>query len=381
MLVCMTYMQYVSYHPLNAIAPGEIIWKHSENPSPGSNEAYGIARDSTGIYLVGYDNAPGGSDTRWRIEKRTLTTGSLIWTRTENPSTGGNVADGVAVDSTGVYVVGYDFAPGDFEWRIEKRSLTDGALIWVQTSNPSKGGAFAISVAVDSTGVYIVGLDSVPGNFEWRMEKRSLTTGAMIWARTENPSPGFNEALHVAVDSSGIYVVGGDSIPGNFEWRLEKRTLATGSVIWTHTENPSNGDNEADGATVDSTAVYVVGYDNVPGGPIFEWRIEKRNLTTGSVIWTRTSNSHTADSEAEGVAVDSTGIYVVGYLNGPADYKWGIEKLTLDTGSIIWAQIENPSPGNDSPFGVVVDSSGIYIVGIDQIPGNLEWRIEKRTLS
>ena len=135
----------------------------------------------------------------------------------------------------------------------------------------------------------------------------------------------------------------------------------------------------ADGVAVDSTGIYVVGYDFVPGN--FEWRIEKRDLTTGSMIWIRTSNSHTADSEAESVAVDSTGVYVVGYLNGPADYEWGIEKLNPTTGSIIWTRIENPSPGNDAAFGVVVDSTGIYIVGIDQVPGNLEWRIEKRTLN
>ena len=58
LLLGMIYMQYVGTHPLNAISPGALIWKVSENPSPGPDEAYGVARDSTGIYVVGYDNVP-----------------------------------------------------------------------------------------------------------------------------------------------------------------------------------------------------------------------------------------------------------------------------------------------------------------------------------
>ena len=115
MIVTMTYMQYVGLHTSNAMTSGAIIWKQTRNPSVGPDEAYGVAVDSTGIYVVGYDNVLGGYDYRWRIEKRSLTDGSVIWSQTENPSKGDNTADGVAVDSTGVYVVGYDYVPGNFE--------------------------------------------------------------------------------------------------------------------------------------------------------------------------------------------------------------------------------------------------------------------------
>jgi len=30
-------------------------------------------------------------------------------------------------------------------------------------------------VAADSTGIYVVGDDSVPGNYQWRIEKRQIT--------------------------------------------------------------------------------------------------------------------------------------------------------------------------------------------------------------
>jgi hypothetical protein len=99
--------------------------------------AYSVAVDSTGIYVVGYDSSPGNS--QWRIEKRSLNDGSLIWSVTSNPSSGSDSANSVAVDSTGIYVVGYDYAPGNYQWRIEKRNLNDGSLIWSITSNPSSG--------------------------------------------------------------------------------------------------------------------------------------------------------------------------------------------------------------------------------------------------
>jgi hypothetical protein len=74
------------------------------------------------------------------------------------------LAYSVAVDSTGIYVVGYDRIPGNWEWRIEKRNLNDGSLIWSVTSNPSSGDDSAYSVAVDSTGIYVVGYDKIPGD-------------------------------------------------------------------------------------------------------------------------------------------------------------------------------------------------------------------------
>jgi len=149
----------------------------------------------------------------------------LIWSQVSNPSGGSDIPAGVAVDSTGIYVVGQDAVPGNNEWRMEKRSLTSGALIWLQVSNQSDGHAFAYEVAADSTGIYVVGGDSIPGNYQWRIEKRSLTDGALIWSRTSDPSGYSDIANGVAVDSSGVYVVGHDSVPGNYQWRIEKRQI------------------------------------------------------------------------------------------------------------------------------------------------------------
>ena len=135
---------------------------------------------------------------------------------------------------------------------VKVAAVSPGGIIWSKTSNPSSGNDIANSVAVDGSGVYVVDTDNSPGNWEWRIEKRSLTDGSLIagfgtgGVVTENPSTNYNdEAMAVAVDSSGMYVVGYDSVgPSDCEWRIEKRSLTTGSLIGTFgsggiiTENP-----------------------------------------------------------------------------------------------------------------------------------------------
>jgi len=85
-----------------------------------------------------------------------------------------------------MYVVGVDESPGpgsgNYQWRIEKRSLTDGSLVagfgagGVVTINPSTGFDMAWGIAIDSTAMYVVGYDESPGpgsgNYQWRIEKR-----------------------------------------------------------------------------------------------------------------------------------------------------------------------------------------------------------------
>jgi len=176
---------------------------------------------------------------------QTVPSGQIIWSQNSNPIGGYNYAEDVAVDTSGIYVVGSDQSPGNSEWRIEKRGLTNGSLIstfgsgGVVTSNPSDVGDRALGVAVDASGVYIVGYDQSLGNLEWRIEKRALTDGSLIWSQTENPSLQYDVAHGVAVDGSGVYIVGWDFIPGSYEWRMEKRNLGIPASKLVVTVSPS----------------------------------------------------------------------------------------------------------------------------------------------
>src|SRR3972149_8794766 len=103
-----------------------------------------------------------------------------------------------------------------------------GDVMWTQASNPSSYGDWADAVAVDGSGVYVVGSDQYPGpgNDRWRIEKRRLTTGSVLWTKTSNPSSSVDEALAVAVDGSGVYIVGFDEYLGccsGWHWCLHGR--------------------------------------------------------------------------------------------------------------------------------------------------------------
>ena len=84
--------------------------------------------------------------------------GDLVWAQHENIiSNRDDYFRDVAVDGSGIYVVGLVFHAGtDSEWRVEKRSLTTGAIIWFQSENIAGDLDFPYSVAVDASGVYVV---------------------------------------------------------------------------------------------------------------------------------------------------------------------------------------------------------------------------------
>lgn len=371
---------------------GDLIWIQTSNPSDQSDLAYAVAVDGSGIYVVGYDYPPSIPQFEWRIEKRNLANGSLVWVQTSDPSSGNDGAYDVAVDSSGIYVVGTDTSPGpgsgNSQWRIEKRKLTDGSLIWNQTNNPSPISDSALGVAVDSSGVYIVGSDNSPGlaDYQWRIEKRNLADGSLIWSQTSDPSTSADSAYDVAVDATGAYVVGYDNAAGNHEWRIEKRNLTDGSLLWSQTSNPTAGFNVAEAVAVDGSGVYVVGYETPAGSSDHMWRMEQRDLTTGTLIWQQTNNPSGGRDYAHAVAVDISGIYVAGTdkPTSEAESEWRIEKRSRADGTLIpsfgagGVIQEDISGGDDSAYGTAVDSTGIYIVGYDNAPGKHEWRIEKR---
>jgi len=392
---------------VSGFGPGGVA---TSNPSTGSDMAYSIAIDSTAMYVVGRDESPGNE--QWRIEKRGLTDGSLVpafgtgGVVTGNLSTDSDGAVAIAIDSTAMYVVGYDSSPGNAQWRIEKRSLTDGSLVpgfgtgGVVTSNSSTGGDYANAITIDSTAMYVVGSDFSPGNWQWRIEKRSLTDGSLVpgfgtgGVVTSNPSTVIDDAYAIAIDSTAMYVVGIDTSPGNGQWRIEKRSLTDGSLVsgfgtgGVVTVNPGTGNDAAYAIAIDTTAMYVVGWDESPGN--YQWRIEKRSLTDGSLVsgfgtgGVVTVNPSTGSDAAQGIAIDTTAMYVVGCDESPGNVQWRIEKRGLTDGSLVpgfgtgGVATNNPSTGSDLAYSIAIDSTAMYVVGWDESPGNGQWRIEKR---
>jgi hypothetical protein len=380
------------------------------NPSTGSDYARSLAIDTQYVYIAGEDRAPGNY--QWRIEKRNKISGELV---TEfdtdgivesNPSTGSDSAYSIAVDCDYIYIAGYDYSGGDYQWRVEKRNKHTGMLVsafdsdGIINSDPSTSSDYAYTLSIDQKYIYIAGQDNSPGNPQIRVEKRDKTTGALVASFgtsgvvTSNPSSSTDSTRSITVDSNYLYIAANDYSLGNNQWRIEKRDKITGALITAFDSdgvvlsNPSVNADYTQSITVDSDYIYVAGSDYSPGN--YQWHIEKRDKTTGALVTAfdtdgiLVNNPSTGFDSAFSIDVDSENIYVTGYDNTQTNYQWRIEKRDKTTGALVTdfdtdGVVEsNPSASTDYPYYIVVDSDDLFIAGFDRIHGNYQWRVEKR---
>ena len=365
------------------------------DPSPNVEYAYSVAVDSVFIYVAGFDNSPG--DDQWRIEKRDIKTGELAplfdgdGVVESNPSSYNEYARSIAVDLSYIYVAGHDYSPGDYQWRIEKRNKMTGELVLgfdgdgVVESNPSVDGDRAQSIAVDSEYIYVAGYDSSPGSYQWRIEKRDKTTGALVTAFDgdgvvqNDPSIDPDAATSLTIDSDYIYIAGYDKSPGDVQWRIEKRDINTGALVPAFDGdgvvqiNPSVQKEYPQSIVVESGYIYVGGGDWSPGDT--QWRIEKRDKVTGALVpafdgdGVVESNPSIDDDSVYSMAVDSSYVYITGQDRSSGNDQWRIEKRDIITGALVPAfdgdgVVEsNPSIGNDVIYSAAVDSDHVYVAG------------------
>jgi hypothetical protein len=251
-----------------------------------------------------------------------------------------------------MYVVGQDDA--GFHWRMEKRRLSDGALCTAANCGTQFGtGGVAIgdtatevanAIAVDSTYLYVAGLTSGGTANDWRVEKRLLTTGALVSGfgtsgGADSGIGGTSGAQDIVIDSTYMYVVGADGSP---DWRMEKRLLSNGNLCTAAncgtefgtagvvTSSVSGFADSARAVAIDGTYMYVAGNNSTPN-----FRIEKRLLTTGAVDSAFGTSGAvtgvTASEEAFGITIDGTYLYVAGYNTTP---DWRIERRLISNGNL-----------------------------------------------
>ncbi|MBI4311362.1 MAG: SBBP repeat-containing protein, partial [Chloroflexi bacterium] len=184
-------------------------------------------------------------------------------------------------------------------------------------------------VAVDSSGVYVVGITdgALPGQTSGggrdAFVRKYDGSGTEQWTRQFGTASD-DEAYAVAVDSSGVYVAGhtfgalpGQTNAGSLDAFVRKYD-AGGGELWTHQFGTASYD-EAHGVAVDSSGVYVVGYTGgaLPGrtnaGSLDAF--VRRYDASGAERLTRQFGTASVDL-ASGVAVDSSGVYVAGSTYG-----------------------------------------------------------------
>jgi len=390
-------------------------WPITVNP-PSSTHArtYALASDASSLYIAGNDNGPGASNYEWRTEKRRLSDGQLITDFGINgvalsPLGGANAPSAIASDSTSLYIAGYDTRYGNAEWRIEKRSLSTGKPVTsplfgtsgVVADNPGGFNDIPYAAALDSTALYVAGMEGVSSaDTQWRIVKRSLTDGSLIAAFgtngvvTSTTGSNTNEARALVIDlaESALYIVGFESATAaDTQWRIEKRNLLDGQLVTAFGTNGviTGGPGKAFAAALDSTALYVAGYDSGIGAVDTQWKIAKYDLTSGAAVAAFGTNGVVAGNPGaagdaiNAIVIDGAGLYAAGYdsVPGNGDTAWRLEKRNATTGALIPAFAANGVYRSSSGEASALTSgaAALYMAGYDTEPGNngTEWRIEK----
>jgi hypothetical protein len=278
----------------------------------------------------------------------------------------------MAVDASGnVYVTGESQCYDDETGFVKNHNYTTikydtyGNELWVAIYN-GPGNIFDIAqdIAVDSLGnVLVTGVSSNGIDEDYATIKYD-PDGNELWV--ERYDGGDNDrARAIAVDYQGYVYITGES---GYKY-LTVKYDSDGNQIWESIYDKGSG--EALDIAVDESSgnVYVTGRND-------------NDMTTiaydqaGNELWVkRRGPSSTASWRCKYMALDPNGnVYVTGATrsNGSSDDYTTIKYDSM--GNEIWVAYYNgPGDGMDTPYGMVVDSSGnVYVTGqsYSSYPGN-----------
>jgi hypothetical protein len=349
-------------------------------------EVRALAVAASGVYAVGICVAPAVPDAF--VTKRDAA-GSEVW-RHIFGTTRGDSASAVAVDDSGLYVGGYSgplpnqpFVGGDSDAFIRKYDL-DGNEVWTRAFGSKTPGVEnygrdgVVAIALTSDAVYAVGSSEgpLPGQvwlggsdaFVCKYDKN----GGLLWLREFGSAP-YGDAAHgVAVDATGVYVIGDGYATVDGVWQAFVRKYDhDGNLLWHRTFGDPNALENGRGVAVDETGVYIHGATRgtlpgqVPVGG--DDNFIRKFTTTGVELWTRQYGTSANDGCGAMVAVPG-GVLVVGTTRGtfPGQTAQGGEdgfarKYDPD-GNVVWT-LQLGTPQNDPTPAVAVGASGLYIGG------------------
>jgi hypothetical protein len=380
--------------------PG-ILWafQFGTNISTESDTARAVTANGD-LYIVGNSSGSFAGQTYTRTSayiRKYDGDGNELWTRSfESPFN--HEVYGVAVNNSGIYVVGHVIAMigqsmwGGYDAFVSKFDF-DGQVLWTRQFGSSSDD-YAYAVAADTLGVYIAG--AAEGSIYWQMGlgesdafvRKYDIDGNEQWTR-QFGSSALDYATSIAVDTTGIYIAGntegtlpGMSSSGGQDGFLRKYDT-NGNELWTQ-QFGSPAFDQITGIAAHISGIYVAGNTEgaLPGmgSSGGQDAFLRKYDADGNVQWTQQFGSPAYD-QANGIAVDNSGIYVAGSTDGilpgmssSGDKDAYIRKYDVN-GTLLWSH-QFGSPGADQANGITVDGSSFYVVGdtVGTIPGaaNLE---------
>jgi len=359
----------LDYATIKYTSAGQQQWVARYNgPANGWDRAAAIARDSAGNLYVTGQSLGLGTDFDYATVKYD-STGQEQWVaRYNGPGNGEDDAVAIATDSSGnVYVTGQSLGLGTglFDYATIKYDSA-GQEQWVARYNgPANGSDVVRGVAVDSSGnVYVTGRSTGLGTNSDYATVKYDSAGQEQWiARYNGPANDYDEALAIAIDTSGnVCVTGGSSGSGpGLDYATVKYDSA-GQEQWVgRYPGPFARAIAVDGSgnvyvTGESSGVSTVEYATIKYSP------------AGQEQWVATyGDSRNYFNSAEAIALDGSGnVYVTGVsLSSRSGYDYATVKYD-SAGQQQWvARYSGPGRGNEEGAStMVVDGSGnVYVTG------------------
>jgi uncharacterized protein (TIGR03437 family) len=328
--------------------------------SGGPETSSGIAADATGIYVTGSRATAPAAESPEAFLRRFDAAGSEVWTRWMGHSS--DAYGGVVVTGSGLYVAGSTESglrsPGSAEiWNGYLRKYdTAGNEVWTRQVASSSRSIAARDLAVDSTGVYLVGITIEVGALNTAPEafiRKYDFDGAEQWSR---PLSGAIPNC-VAADATGVYLAG-VYLPAK---GFVKKYDAGGEELWTNFTGESN----LLGIATDATGTYVAGI-SYQDGYYSRYGFVRKYDNSGTELWSRQFGRGTVLSVK--VTADVDAVHVAGSTTGalPGQCSAGSYDAFVtkyDTrGAELWTR-QFGGAGGDQMTEAVAAFSGVYVAG------------------
>lgn len=243
---------------------------------------------------------------------------------------------GIALDSSdNAYICGFQNGSTASYGLIVKYN-SSGTLQW-QTrlgSNTTATATLLLSIAVDSSGVYVTGTTPYTGNtnVDDCVVVKYNTSGVLQWQRvlSETTNLTNHRGYGIALDSSSnVYVTG----PQGQDGFLAKYN-SSGTIQYNKKIYSSGGDNFFDVAVDSSGNIFLCGIYN----PSAYYPLLIKLDSSANILWQKHIVTNQTNSRASKVKIDSSGnAYVAGTSNSPsgAGYSIFVSRFS-SSGNLDW---------------------------------------------
>jgi len=337
-------------------------------PANAGDWAWALAVDASGsVYVTGgsYGSSIASPDC---VTLAYSSTGLPLWTNRYNgPGNSSDQAFALALDANGnVVVTGFSFGSAGPDCVTIKYSSA-GVPLWTNRYNgPANGSDQAVALAMDSSGNVVVTGYAYNGSNDDYLTIQYSSAGVLLWVRSYNgPANGDDSAHAVAVDATGkVFVTGtSDGVGTGSDYATVAYSIA-GVPLWTNRYDGGYiGPYGPGGDRANALALEASGDVFVTGASDGHGYATIRYSGAGVPVWTNCYNGQ----EATAVAVDPTGNVVV---TGSAFHGSGTgnDFATLKysgAGVPLWTNLYNgPGNGTDWATALAVNASGsVFVTG------------------